>query len=82
MKTTNIIDGLNILRAYYDEKNLYTMGAEHDVVYAYATNKPLIKADVEKMVDLGWAQHDADTGDDEDFEAKHYDPEEGWAAYV
>jgi hypothetical protein len=81
MKTQNIIEGLIILRSYYDSDG-YNIGAEHDVIYAYATDKPVSEPNLNKLVELGWMQPDAETGDDEDFEAKHYDQEESWAAYV
>lgn len=79
MKISDCIGGLQVLQPYYD--NEYNVGAEHDVFYAYATQRPLTPEDVQKMVNFGWFQQDADTGDD-DFEAKHYDPEEGWCSYT
>lgn len=80
MKTTCIIEGLNIFAKYYTKPDGYNVGAEHDVIYAYATDNVISEEDLNRLVELGWHQ-EVDTGDD-DFEAKHYDPEEGWSAYV
>ncbi len=82
MKLSDFISGLQTLAPYYEDGDSYPLGAEHDIFYAYATKKPLTSEDVQKMVDLGWFQPDADTGDADDFEAKHYDKEESWAAYT
>ena len=84
METTKIIEGLQLLRPFYDTK--YTTGAEHDVLYAYATARPLPPELVQKMVDLGWFQEEAYENEEvdggEDFKAEHYNPECGWAAYT
>lgn len=74
MKLSNFIDGLKILQHYYDNDG-YTIGAEHDQFYAYATDRPLSPEDVQKMRDLDWFQPEQD--DDAD-----YDPDEGWSAFT
>lgn len=81
MNTRELIEGLTILEKYRDKPGDYDCGAEHDVIYAYPTDKPVETVDVERLIELGWRQEDADT-DEGDFEAKHYDPEQSWAAYV
>ena len=80
VKLTELVDGLNTLKPYYDDKE-YVLGAEHDIFYAYATARPLSPDDVQKMIALGWFQ-EGQRGDDSEFEAKHYDPNEDWAAFV
>jgi hypothetical protein len=75
MKLSNFLDGLNTLRPYYNNPDGYHIGAEHDQFYAYATDKPLMPEDVQKMRDLGWFQ--PDMADD-----APYGPEEGWSAFT
>ncbi len=80
MILSRFIAGLQILQPYYD-KDKYSIGAEHDVVYVYRTDRPLTPEDVGRMVALGWFQPEVHTGDDS-FTADHYDPEEAWGTYV
>ena len=82
MRLSNFIEGLNILQPYYDNPNGFHVGAEHDQFYAYATEKPLSEAALNKLVELGWFQPDVEVPDDEEYNAKLYQPEEGWSAYV
>jgi len=77
MNTADFIRGLDILMDYYDKRDSYHLGAEHDVIYAYATDRPLSPGDLQRVIDFGFHQEGVET-----FEAKHYDPSEGWAAYV
>ena len=81
MTTANIIEGLSILEKYREKPNGYNTGAEHDQIYAYATDKAVDPVDVKKLVDLGWFQENVSCGDD-DFNENHYDHEEGWTCYV
>jgi hypothetical protein len=74
MRLSNFIDGLNILRSYYDDQNGFHIGAEHDQFYAYATDKPLTPEDVQRMRDLDWFQ--PELGD------APYDAGEGWSAFT
>ena len=77
MKLGEFIDGLNILRPYYKDGDGYHIGAEHDVFYAYKTERPLSDEDVKKMVELGWFQEDGiHEGEGE------YSPDEGWSAFT
>lgn len=75
MKLRNFVDGINILRPYYDDPDGYHLGAEHDQFYMYATNRPVSDEDVKKLRELGWFQPDADEDDG-------YDPEDGWSAFT
>lgn len=82
MKLSDIIKGLQTLAPYYTDPEGYHTAAEHDVLYAYPTDRPLSRPDVEKMVALGWFQEEVEIPDGGDFQADHYDPEEGWAAFT
>ena len=81
MILSNFIEGLNILQSYY-ESDGYHIGAEHDQFYAYATDRTLPETAVNRLVELGWFQPDAEVPDGEDYDASHYQAEEGWSAYV
>jgi hypothetical protein len=75
MRLDKFIEGLNTLKPYYTDPNGFHIGAEHDQFYAYATDKPLSAADVQKMCDLGWFQPEQDEG-------APYEPENGWSAFT
>lgn len=80
MQTANIIEGLQILYGYVGSDE-YCIGAEHDIIYFFSTEKPVKEIDLLRLVIMGWFQEDADIGD-RDFEVGDYDPEESWACYV
>lgn len=82
MKLSQFIEGLQILKPYYKDGDDYHLGAEHDVFYAYGTERPLSAPDVVRMLELGWFQEDAPRDDEGEFTAENYDPEKGWAAFV
>ena len=82
MEIKNIIEGLQILLPYYDDPDGCKTGADHDVLYAYSTDKPLSKENLDKMIELGWFQEEADLGGDDEFEKEHYDPEESWTCFT
>ena len=82
MYLKSLVEGIQILRPYYNNPDGYNMGAEHDQFYMYATDKPLPETEVKRMVDLDWFQPDVVVPDGEDYSAKFYQPEEGWSAYV
>lgn len=77
MKTASIIEGLTILEKYRDKPDGYNCSAEHDVLYAHATDRPLELADLEKMVMLGWNQVGCNS-----FGAQDYRPDESWYCYT
>jgi hypothetical protein len=81
MQMNLFVEGLHLLLPYYDDPEGYHLGAEHDIIYVYATNKPVPEATVKRLIELGFFQPDV-SYDGDDFEIKHYQPEEGWAAYV
>ena len=82
MKLGNLIDGLNVLRPFYNDPDGYHIGAEHDQFYAFKTDKPLTNEATQKMIDLGWFQDYEYTEGDEDFALRHYDADESWTAYM
>ena len=81
MQTNGIIEGLTILEKYRDDTNVYNIGAEHDIIYAYATDKPVEEKDLKRLIELGWFQEDCLNSDGE-FTLDCYSSEEGWCAYV
>lgn len=86
MKTKDIIEGLTILEKYRNNPDGFNCGAEHDVFYAYPTDRPVEQPDLDRLIEIGWFQEDADYGDDPDtdgeFAAKHYDPDESWSCFT
>lgn len=74
MKLSSLIEGLKTLQSYYKGEDGYHVGAEHDQIYIYQTDRPLTPEDVQKMRDLGWFQPDQ-TQDE-------YNPENGWSAFI
>lgn len=86
MKTTAIIEGLTILERYRDKPDGFNIGAGHDQLYAYSTDRPIEGNDLERLIELGWFQEEVNYGDDEEtgscFAAKHYDPDEGWCCFT
>ena len=81
MQLGEFLKGLNLLQTYYSDPEGYHLGADHDVIYAYPTDKPLPIAQLSRMKELGWFQPEVEAGDGE-WTPELYDPEEGWAAFV
>lgn len=75
MKMSNIIEGLQILSKYFDDKEGFRMGAEHDIIYVYSTDSPVMQEDLDRLEALGWMQPEVDDGEP-------YDSDESWGAYV
>jgi hypothetical protein len=80
MKLSNFMQGLEILRAFYNDPNGYHIGAEHDIFYAYATDKPLTTEALEQLVALGWFQENRSS--DGEFRVSDYAPDEAWSAFT
>jgi len=80
MGAKNLVEGLQTLMPYYDHPDGFNAGAEHDAIYAYATDRPLSKQDIERMIDLNWVQERDDY--DRDFSADDYNQYEGWVKYL
>lgn len=82
METKNIIKGLQTLMPYYDNPDGYHTGADHDVIYALETKRPLSKNDLEIMITLGWHQENNDRDYNKDFTAADYRVNETWHCYI
>lgn len=75
MSLSSFIAALETAAPYYDNRDGYHIGAEHDQFYLYATDRPMSDEDVEKMRSLGWFQ--PGIADDEP-----YDPAESWSTFT
>ena len=76
MTIGNFLEGLSIFVKYYNDgpKN-YALGADHDVIYIYPTDVPIVEDDVKALIKLGFTQ--LGVGPDEVYLLR-----EGWVAYV
>lgn len=81
MTLGEFLAGAEILRPYYDDPNGYHLGADHDVIYVYNTDRPVLPADLERLAAMGW-QQDNTSHEDGEWRVADYDPEESWWAYV
>ena len=82
MSTKQLIEGLQTLQPFYDKPDGYNVGANHDMVYAYATNKPLTDEAIEKMISLTWHQEYDGRDYGKDFSKEDYRDDETWHLYV
>lgn len=88
MTTDNVIAGLSILIGYYNKPDGYYIHPMHDAICACATDKPVIEADLARLIKLGWLQtanchkYQSDRETNGRFVAKYYDPTEDWVCYV
>ena len=78
---SKFIRALQIFQKYYD-KDGFDIGAEHDQLYVYPTNKPLSEEDLKTVVVLGWFQPDVVAADEDEFKPSDYNPYEGWSAHL
>ncbi len=78
MKLKHLADAIAILIPYYDDPNGYHVGAEHDEIFLYETDRPLSPEDVQRMVAMGWSQ---DGGADEES-PEDYRPDLGWKHFT
>ena len=81
MKLNELREGLEIVSRYYDDPTGFHVGAEHDVLYAYATDKRMSDVDIQRMIELGWLQEHDERDYDKDFSIEDYRQEESWIAY-
>ena len=80
MSTQDVIAGMQIILPYYDQADGgFNTGADHDVIYMYATDKPVSAEDIAKIKELGWFQTDVEEDDDGNVE---YDVDSGWQKFV
>lgn len=80
MNLQNFTEGINIIAKYFNKKDGYHIGAEHDQFYVYQTDRELSEDDIKKMIELGWFQEVDAKG--EEFSLGDYDKEEGWSCFV
>jgi len=80
METKNIIAGLTILSRGYTGG--YGVAAEHDAIHHYPAK--LSDSEVAELLELGWFQEEGAirAEDSNNGEARPYDPDEGWTAFV
>lgn len=61
-QTSQIAEGLMIVEKYLREGEDYSIGAEHDIIYAgYDMVSKMSPEDQQKMKDLGWHETDVDS---------------------
>lgn len=81
MGLKNLLDGIEILRKYYNNPDGYNMAAEHDIFYMYSTDRPIINDDLMTLISLDWIQEE-NVDENGDFTIENYSSDEGWAFYV
>ena len=92
MSTKNLIEGLQILIKYMDNKECSHVYAKYEEIFFDETEHPVSNTDLKKLSKLGWHQEidaeaigiDYDDLLDEDgnFDIRFYNPEERWQCYV
>lgn len=80
MKIKDILTGIEILRPYYSDPDGYNVGADHDIIYLYATDRPLPLDSAQQLFALRWNQCDSEESEDGEYTV--YDPENSWSCYV
>ena len=72
MNLKDILAGISILRNHYTDPDWYHLEAEHDQIFMSATDIPLLLANYERLLQLGWFQPDTET----------YDSEQHWSTFT
>jgi hypothetical protein len=54
MKLSSLIEGAQILSAYFDDPDGFHVGAEHDQIFIYATDRPVSEKDRARLGELRW----------------------------
>jgi len=80
MSTKNFIEGIKILQKYMEDLENHNIYCEHDVFYFDKTDNPISNADLDKLVNLGWFQEDAEYEDH--YTIFSYETSCGWTWYV
>ena len=79
MNLANFLEGVAIIKPFYNDQDGFHLGAEHDQIYLYATDKPMDDATVARLRELGWFQDEAEN----DADGKPiYDPSSRWSVFV
>lgn len=76
----NFIEGLNILQKYMKDDEKQNLYCHRDVFYFNKTDNRISNTDLDKLVNLGWFQEDAEYEDD--YTIFSYEPSCGWTWYV
>lgn len=80
MNLKGMLAGIQTAQPFYEKPEGYHLGAEHDQIWLYKTDRPMDTEAVQKMIDAGWFQEDVEY--DDEFKAANYDPEESWTCYT
>ena len=73
MTFNEVLEGMEIIGKYYDDKDDFHVSAEHDQIYLDNTDRPICEEDLQTLDQLGWFQTNISEG---------YDPDEMWSAFV
>lgn len=81
MTLNDLIEGLVLLQKYYADPDGYYINTGHEQIFADSTLRLLTSDDYLKMRKLGWFQPEA-PDDDDNFDYKNYEPEDGWSCFI
>ena len=82
MSTKNLIEGLQILIKYMDNKECSHVYAKYEEILFEETDRPVSNTDLKKLSKLGWYQEDGDLDEDGNFDIRSYVPGQKWQCYV
>ena len=82
MKTKDIAAGILTALPYYADPGGYHAQAEHDELYLFATDGPMVSRDIDIMITLGWTQQYAGRDYAQDFTVQDYRPGEPWHCHT
>jgi hypothetical protein len=75
-----LVEGLQILLPYYKNgAESYAVSAQHDILFASSTDKPLEEKHLRRLLELGWFQPEVENGESS---IDNYDVSEYWAAHI
>ena len=82
MDLKRFIDGIEIIRRYYNKPDGHHISAEHDAFFLYPTDRLLSADDLAAVVALGWLQEGVDFDEAKDDLTAAYMPGEGWYCFT
>ena len=92
MSTKNIIEGLQILIKYMNNKECSHVYAKYEELFFEETDNPISNTDLKKLLKLGWSQEidgEYDSPDEDDlideddnFDIGFYNPSSRWCCYA
>jgi hypothetical protein len=77
MMLKNLVEGIEIMRKYYDDPDEHHHTCEHDEFIMFPTDNRISEEDYEVLVALDWYQPEVAN---DDHEYNFYDQEESWVA--